>query len=391
MTPTMKVLSLFLIGFLKHSACFHVVSVASPDQYQPYFVCATFPFCYQENQAGVWKSVAGTSNLASSRDVAVESSECWLKGFYCRSDASNTIKTIPSETAEDCQVKCEEEDGCENFSFHRTRGQGGCALLSECLVKTECTEESNCIIGSATCDCPALEYLPGSKESTEYARWECGDIDPYSSATPVGTTCFATCASWEDSPLQSTCLRNGKWSSTKASSDSQRTLGYSAPYPTPDQPDMVCGCEAVGPFTYDPNTEAGAEFVCQGWEADRYSAEGGWTIKNNDICELFCSNEPQPIVSAYCEGATWKGEPELGFWCYDKPENPGPLPPKAVPKDKGYPRCDAGYYDVQGLGEALDYCRWVGNGGCRTEPSYWSCTLAGKTEDYSPKGAYTAP
>ena len=30
------------------------------------------------------------------------------------------------------------------------------------------------------------------------------------------------------------------------------------------------------------------------------------------------------MVSVYCDGATWKGKPELGFWCYDKPENPGP-------------------------------------------------------------------
>ena len=32
----------------------------------------------------------------------------------------------------------------------------------------------------------------------------------------------------------------------------------------------------------------------------------------------------QPSVSVYCDGATWRGEPELGFWCYDKPEHPGP-------------------------------------------------------------------
>merc|ERR1711892_1330354 len=62
------------------------------------------------------------------------------------------------------------------------------------------------------------------------------------------------------------------------------------------------------------------------------------------------------------------------------------LPPKAVPSDKGYPGCDEGYFDAQGYGEALDYCRWVGNGGCRREPSWWSCKLAGTTEEYTPKG-----
>ena len=34
--------------------------------------------------------------------------------------------------------------------------------------------------------------------------------------------------------------------------------------------------------------------------------------------------DPLPIVSDYCDGAKWKGEPEQGFWCYDQPESPGP-------------------------------------------------------------------
>ena len=34
--------------------------------------------------------------------------------------------------------------------------------------------------------------------------------------------------------------------------------------------------------------------------------------------------EPVPIVSVLCDGATWQGEPERGFWCYEKPVNPGP-------------------------------------------------------------------
>ena len=34
--------------------------------------------------------------------------------------------------------------------------------------------------------------------------------------------------------------------------------------------------------------------------------------------------EPQPAVSVSCEAAVWKGDPELGFWCYQKPAIPGP-------------------------------------------------------------------
>ena len=30
------------------------------------------------------------------------------------------------------------------------------------------------------------------------------------------------------------------------------------------------------------------------------------------------------MVSVYCDGTSWVGEPEKGIWCYTSPENPGP-------------------------------------------------------------------
>ena len=224
------------------------------------------------------------------RDLSDKSTECWMNGYFCRSDASTLVTTEESESAEDCQEKCKEDDECNYFSFHLTRGRGLCSLLRSCLVPSQCSSEAKCVTGSKTCDCPSLSYLPGSKDSTQYARWSCGDIDPYSSSVPVGTTCSASCSSWPDSPLQSTCLRNGRWSPTVALSSPRTILPYLAPYPTPDQPDMVCGCQEVGPFMYDPNDEDGARFACQGWEPERYKEDEGWTIKNTDQCELFCSN-----------------------------------------------------------------------------------------------------
>ena len=280
-----------MLALVRSSTCLVLYSY-SQYQHQPDYVCASFPFCYQDHQTGVWKSYLENSVAKNGlqRDAAFESSECWSNGYYCRSDASNLIKHLDLDKAEDCQAKCQEESGCEYFSFHDTRGQGRCSLLTNCLVNTECLAENNCATGRKTCDCPALEYLPGKKDSSEFARWKCGDVDPYSTTIPVGTICSTSCPSWKDSTLQSTCLLNGKWSPTKPASGAQRTFGYSASYPTPDQPDMVCGCEDVGPFTYDPNTEDGAEFVCQGWGPEQYKKAGGWTIKNTDQCDLFCSN-----------------------------------------------------------------------------------------------------
>ena len=68
------------------------------------------------------------------------------------------------------------------------------------------------------------------------------------------------------------------------------------------------------------------------------------------------------------------------------------LPSKRqLPADLGYTNCNAGYFDAQGFGVKLDYCRWVGNGGCRNSPSYWSCALAGKNKQYTPKGMFIEP
>ena len=48
-------------------------------------------------------------------------------------------------------------------------------------------------------------------------------------------------------------------------------------------------------------------------------------------------------------------------------------------------------YDAQGLEQPLDYCRWVGNGGCRKEPSFWSYYLWGHTEQKTKRGEYFEP
>ena len=56
--------------------------------------------------------------------------------------------------------------------------------------------------------------------------------------------------------------------------------------------------------------------------------------------------------------------------------------------DSGVANCDRGWYDAQDQGVCNDYCRWVGNCGCRGSCSFWSCALAGTDAQYSPKGQY---
>ena len=291
-----QVTSITFLAAIASTECLLVLPLSRQNQPWANFVCPTFPFCYQDLKTGVWKALQTAGKAKSpqaptlEKNIAAASStaNCWVEGYFCRSAASTLIARTKQENAADCQAKCAEEDKCLFFSFLHTRGQGYCSLLSECHVYTECTKEQRCTTGQKTCSCPALKHFPGNKDSTEYARWTCKDVDPYSVDIQVGTVCSTSCANWKDSTLQSTCLQNGIWSQTNPPAG--RALGYAAYYPTPDQPDMECGCPPVGPFTYDPNTEEGAEFSCLGWGDDQYKKDGGWTIKNSDRCELFCNN-----------------------------------------------------------------------------------------------------
>lgn len=65
--------------------------------------------------------------------------------------------------------------------------------------------------------------------------------------------------------------------------------------------------------------------------------------------------------------------------------------------DAGYPDAYRGWYDVQGCGHCLDYCRWVGSGGSGGDPTkqlsngkggWWSCRLAGTDVTYTGKSDF---
>merc|ERR1712013_282174 len=99
LTAPMMVVEVILLCLVQDSTSYHVMSVTPHIQYHHSTICATYPFCYQ-NTAGVWKPLPYASPRFQpllQRDVAVESSECWMNGYFCRSDASNLIETVGSE------------------------------------------------------------------------------------------------------------------------------------------------------------------------------------------------------------------------------------------------------------------------------------------------------
>ena len=58
-------------------------------------------------------------------------------------------------------------------------------------------------------------------------------------------------------------------------------------YNTPK--DMVCGCQNVGPFDYNPNNEDLAELVCKGGQPKDFDAPEGWNFTTADRCNIFCN------------------------------------------------------------------------------------------------------
>ena len=148
-----------------------------------------------------------------------------------------------------------------------------------------------------------------------YASWQCdGGINPYDSEIPSGTKCTTTCPAWrglEDEPLvlESTCVEGNQWTSTRPSNP----LGFQATtiYNTPDMEDMVCGCQNVGPFDYNPNKEEQAEVVCRGGEPKDFDAPGGWNFTTADRCNLFCNQGTYVFLTldtlkpSFCRASTF--------------------------------------------------------------------------------------
>ena len=162
-----------------------------------------------------------------------------------------------------------------------------------------CSVGESCASGPPRCSCNRLDRsLQIRAEGVRFAFWKCeGEINPYDSDIPSGTKCTTTCPAWrglEDEPLvlESTCVEGNQWTSTRPSQSpvSSRVLPYATTiYNTPDMEDIVCGCQDVGPFDYNPNNEDLAELVCRGGEAKDFDAADGWNFTTTDRCDLFCN------------------------------------------------------------------------------------------------------
>jgi len=305
-----------------------------------FHVCPTFPYCALQ-PSGVWSSLP-TRVIPEQPRPRLSDSSCWFQDTYCvppdTSSRSGFFAIGNSTTAASCQKECDETPGCSFFTFLLQRGQPHCSLHSTCDRANRCSAEEKdkvCVSGPPRCSCSRLDRSSQTKEKgVRYTSWKCeGGINPYISDIPTGTKCTTTCPAWRET-LESRCVAGNQWTKTIGtkpstgvqppsveSSAAFRALPYATTiYNTPDMEDMVCGCQDLGPFDYNPNNFTEAKLVCTGREPKNFDAP--WTLTTTDRCDLFCNDVP--AGSVFCDGTRWVGQPEKGFWCYEKPEHPEP-------------------------------------------------------------------
>merc|ERR1711970_1130533 len=300
--------------------------------------------------------------------------------FYCQLDQDayvlDPIELGPGNVTDGdgqdwCNTKCHNTPTCTHFTWTKFRKVQMCYLMKDCLVdkKDPCLTEAPqvCMSGPANCgplpnntDCGQLvDHGPG------YVDWQCrdflgNDVEAYKGG-PIawGTVCVQSCDSWLaqgsnlsypiEAHLVSKCEQNGTWSNTVAY-DGRGTLMFPPPgnagsasdvspyslYPVPSdtkEKSLMCECEGLqlkwpqekgrlnpaGGATYNPNTENVNDFLCD-YVVD---ASNSWTVASNNSCAFFCDSYLTAVVR--CWDGKWTGQPDLGFWCQNKPfDSDGP-------------------------------------------------------------------
>ena len=208
------------------------------------YICPDYPYCFLDPSSGRWapwklQEVEGPA--VSTRVGDTES--CWLEGEHCTVDDSNTLELLDGpKDAASCQQKCGETEGCRYFTFLRLRDLPQCFLLSQCSSAVGCPKQvgSDCQSGPRACEC---DILPAPKEDLLYARWKCGDKDPYTEPVPVGASCSASCPAWAEGAarpraLHTSCLQGGHWSLISRPSGRSSMEGEDLEGKAPDQVEL---------------------------------------------------------------------------------------------------------------------------------------------------------
>jgi len=372
--------------------------------------------------------------------------QCWYPNYIC-----NQLKhvkkwfyldaTDPTKDDEDWIMDCYESfaecgGDCTHFTYSNYGGRPECTLHDGCdaVYNSKCFELGKCRSGPGDC-----EPLMANKNCTsapdlgpDYSTWQCmdrmgkklGPVQP-NAPLPSATFCIIGCDSWLDTastpanPIQgilsSRCQNDGTWSATTPLNGAP-TLTYPLPpYPLPtagvgESPSpLSCACPdltlTLDGQVYDPNAEEAASFTC--FSKNTFDPVTGFKIQANDVCILLCDGNH--ALTVMCSDQGWTNSPELGIWCYEKPDISNPeqniapcngtcedLEPKSDQEDKKLHSLSGGL-QAAGLGEIIagigPTCKDIGidRALCAVLYDYEKCSRDGAFLGITPGGSGVLP
>jgi len=292
---------------------------------------------------------AGGETGAAGRTVELS---CDYQDMYCNQNTDSYVIDEKKDCKyDDCRQFCAETSGCKHFTWYRSRGVETCYALSTCKEErgATCLTAEACISGPVSCDNTTTVVTgcePPAQLGPEYIPWQCngpqGNVltaAEMSETLPVGSSCYLRCDSWKTAAgsqgyLESACDSDGEWTTTVPHNDDEELKNPKGPYPLPTNNEtsvpvpLKCACSPLhiiwhpeameseeNYHYYDPNDEEGTEFACK---IPPTKNNNTYVVEQDNDCIMYCDSHL--TTSVKCSNGVWTGEPELGFWCYNEPE-----------------------------------------------------------------------
>jgi len=286
----------------------------------------------------------------------VGNSDCWYNQTkYCNQDYNQVAAPIVAQginceqMSQFCHDQCLQIPNCNYFTFYQSRLTARCHFLSSCVEvrSASCLHQENCLSGASQCSAAHGTGCTGPIQMDyKFTPWTCTDrygvplADQHAAIMPLNTICVQRCNNWIDNQghpgyLQSICQDSGVWSETRVQNGDASLQSPASPYAEPDdhlntaqEPFSVCSCDPLtlrwppndpNGFSYDPNLEEGAKFIC---DIPVSNSSGPIVISPGNECRLFCDNHH--FVTVTCADAAWTGHVDTrGIWCYTRPDGNG--------------------------------------------------------------------
>jgi len=293
---------------------------------------------------------------------------------YCRwvGKSGSGGHPLDRTAMEDSYWSCRPAGGSEtharysNWSLGKCSGEGADAPESCSAFRSSSTcPTSHCSWRGSACEPPPSQYAVCSTTSYCYYASSVG------ASYGVASASYAPCG-WYYSPYSSTNCG----SVPSCPTDSCIVSAAPSIPAVPSTP----GCWVRSPNGCPSQPSAYWVPTSSAWMLDEYGAATFNAAGSRSVCE----GQRRQNYNDWCGSS--------GTETYFVPAVHTCMPKSTSQLDDGYPDEFRGWYDVQGCGKCLDYCRWVGgNGGGGGRPkdsttqgdAFWSCRLAGGSETHS--------